>query len=89
MQRNFPDGTRIARPGGGYFLWVELPAGVDALALQREAMAAGISLAPGPMFSAARGFAHHLRLNCGHPPGPALLEAIARVGRMACAGAGA
>ena len=47
------------------------------------------SLAPGPMFSAARGFAHHLRLNCGHPPGPALLEAIARVGRMACAGAGA
>ena len=87
VQRHFPDGTRIARPGGGYFLWVELPAGVDALALQREAMAAGISLAPGPMFSAARGFAHHLRLNCGHPPGPALLEAIARVGRMACAGA--
>ena len=83
VQRHFPDGTRVSRPGGGYFLGVELPGDVDALALQRQAMTAGISLAPGPMFSASRAFAHHLRLNCGHPPVPALLDAIARVGAMA------
>ena len=28
---SFPTGTRATRPEGGYFLWVELPEGSDAL----------------------------------------------------------
>lgn len=79
----FPAGTRVSRPCGGYFLWIELPAGADALALRREAMAAGISLAPGPMFSASGGFNHCLRINFGHPLGERALAGIRRVGELA------
>ena len=64
--RCFPEGTRATRPLGGYFLWLELPKDVDALDLHRRALAQGISVAPGPVFSATRGFGHHLRLNYGH-----------------------
>jgi DNA-binding transcriptional MocR family regulator len=33
VTRYFPKGTRVTRPEGGYFLWLELPASVDALQL--------------------------------------------------------
>jgi DNA-binding transcriptional MocR family regulator len=62
----FPAGTRATRPLGGYFMWVELPAHVNALDIHRQALELGISVAPGPIFSATRGFAHCLRLNYGH-----------------------
>jgi DNA-binding transcriptional MocR family regulator len=77
----FPAGTRVSRPGGGYFLWVELPKGVDAMSLGRKAMAAGISLAPGPMFSPSGGFANFVRINAGHPMTPRIEEALQQIGR--------
>lgn len=83
VTRYFPAGTRMTRPQGGYFLWVELPAGCDSLALHAQALAEGISLAPGPMFSARREFGHCLRLNYGHPWTPALEQALARLGALA------
>ncbi|APW38072.1 GntR family transcriptional regulator [Rhodoferax koreense] len=67
VTRLFPDGTRMVRPAGGYFVWVELPGGVDAMVLHRAALAQRISLAPGPMFSARAEFQHHIRLTCGQP----------------------
>lgn len=64
IERHFPPGTRVTRPEGGYFLWVELPQSVDALALHREALTRhAISTAPGVLFSADRRFTHHMRLN--------------------------
>ncbi len=47
-------GSCATRPEGGYFLWVELPATVDALGLHELAVAEGISIALGPIFSAQR-----------------------------------
>jgi DNA-binding transcriptional MocR family regulator len=85
VSRSFPPGTRISRPAGGYFLWVELPAGVDTIALQREACAHCISLAPGPMFSARASFGNCLRLNYGHPWSGAMASAVATLGRLAAA----
>jgi DNA-binding transcriptional MocR family regulator len=81
--RHFPAGTRATRPEGGYFLWVELPHGVDTLALHAQGCALGISTAPGPMFSARAAFGHCMRLNYGHPWSDALEEAIATLGRLA------
>ncbi|MNN08732.1 putative HTH-type transcriptional regulator YdcR [compost metagenome] len=80
---HFPPGTRVTRPQGGYFVWVEMPVGIDALALHRSALAVGISIAPGPIFSATRAFRHCIRLNYGHPWSPQLEEAIATLGRLA------
>ena len=68
IERHFPAGTRVSRPQGGYFLWLELPEGADALALHRQALACSISIAPGPLFSADHRLRRGLRLNFGHPP---------------------
>lgn len=61
----FPDGCRMTNPGGGLVLWVELPEGTDSLKLYRLAFAKGISIAPGPMFSARRAYGNCMRLNFG------------------------
>jgi len=66
IERHFPEGTRLTAPQGGYFLWVKLPDGVNALQLHKLALANGISIAPGPIFSAQRGFTDYIRLNYGH-----------------------
>ena len=83
ISRCFPPGTKVSRPAGGYFLWVELPGAVDALTLHRKAMTAGISVAPGPMFSASRGFASCVRINYGHPLNARIEAALHEVGRVA------
>jgi DNA-binding transcriptional MocR family regulator len=82
----FPAATRITRPQGGYVLWVDMPAGVDALKVHRLAMAEGISIAPGPMFSPTRGYANFMRLNYGHPWSEQMEAAMATLGRIVSTG---
>ena len=83
LQKHFPNGYRVTRPDGGYFVWVELPRGVDSLELHRLALEQGISLAPGPIFSPRREFRNCVRLNYGHPWTPELDRAIAKLGQLA------
>lgn len=80
--RYFPSGTRVSRPTGGYFLWCEFPGRVDALRLMKQALAEGISLAPGPIFSASRGFRHCVRLSYGHSWSPRSEAAMRRLGEL-------
>ena len=82
IEKHFPPGTRVTRPEGGYFVWLELPATVDALALHHQARARSISTAPGVLFSADRRFTHHLRLNVGHP-GERVDAALRELGMLA------
>ncbi|WP_332670856.1 aminotransferase-like domain-containing protein [Aromatoleum sp.] len=82
VERHFPPGTRVARPRGGYLTWVELPPQVDALALHRIALEQGISIAPGPIFSAKREYRNCLRLNFGHPWSDEFENAMATLGGM-------
>ena len=83
IEKHFPPGTRVTRPEGGYFVWLELPANVDALALHHRARARSISTAPGVLFSADRRFTHHLRLNVGHPGEGRVDAALRELGAMA------
>jgi DNA-binding transcriptional MocR family regulator len=80
--RYFPKGTKATRPSGGYFLWIELPGSVNALEIHRKALSLGISVAPGPMFSAHREFQNCLRLNYGHPWDARSDKALATLGRL-------
>jgi DNA-binding transcriptional MocR family regulator len=82
IRRHFPPGYRVAPPDGGYFLWIQLPAGVEALEVHRLALEDSISIAPGPIFSARREFRNYLRLNYGHPWTPQLDRAVARLGTL-------
>jgi DNA-binding transcriptional MocR family regulator len=80
--RHFPASTRVTRPSGGYFLWFEFPERLDSLQLLRLALAQGISLAPGPIFSASQGFRHCARLNHGHPWDARSEQAMEVLGRL-------
>ena len=79
----FPPGTRMTQPLGGYFVWVELPPGVDVLQLHRQALEHGISIAPGPIFSASGGFAQGMRLNYGQEWTEHTETALATLGQLA------
>ncbi|OZI29479.1 GntR family transcriptional regulator [Bordetella genomosp. 7] len=83
VARYFPPGTRVTRPQGGFFVWLEMPAPADALDLHRRALARGISVAPGPIFSAGGQFAHALRLNYGHPWDDRMEDAMRELGALA------
>ncbi|KPY25120.1 Transcriptional regulator, GntR family/aminotransferase [Pseudomonas coronafaciens pv. porri] len=80
--RYFPAATRVTRPIGGYFLWFEFPEQVDSLQLFQLALAQGISLAPGPIFSASQRFKNCARLNYGTPWDDRSEQAMAMLGRI-------
>jgi DNA-binding transcriptional MocR family regulator len=61
----FPGGTKVTRPDGGLFVWIELPEAFDADLLYRKAVRSGILFAPGSLFSIHNRYTHHLRLSCG------------------------
>jgi DNA-binding transcriptional MocR family regulator len=81
ITRYFPPGTKATHPNGGMCLWIELPEQVDALAVYREALSNGISIAPGPLFSAKQKFSNFIRLNCGNPWSDAIENALKSLGR--------
>jgi DNA-binding transcriptional MocR family regulator len=83
IAKHFPSGSKATQPEGGYFLWVELPPQVDALALHRLALSQDISVAPGHLFSSDHRFSHHLRINFGHPDHERVEEALGIVGTIA------
>jgi DNA-binding transcriptional MocR family regulator len=82
IAESFPKGVRLSRPKGGYLLWCELPRQADALKLFKQAREAGISIAPGPLFSPTGEFRNFVRLNCGHPWSPVIERAIGVLGHL-------
>lgn len=82
IARHFPSGTRVTQPNGGYFLWLELPGNINSLQLFSLALAQGISIAPGPIFSATKRFENCVRLNYGHPWNAQAENAIVLLGKI-------
>jgi DNA-binding transcriptional MocR family regulator len=82
IRRWLPQAVMRSYPGGGYFIWLEFPGEIDAMALHRLAIAEGISITPGPIFSASRAFRNCIRLNCGHPWSTQIEDAIRALGRL-------
>jgi len=92
VARSFPEGTRISRPAGGHVVWVEMPGQVDSVALFQQAFAAGVSIAPGVMFSATGEYRNFIRLNCALPWSETLqraIELVAERATSACPSSGA
>lgn len=82
IERYFPQNVRVTQPKGGYFLWVELPPQVDSLQLFKLSLAQGISIAPGPIFSASQSFGHCIRLNYGNLWDAHIEESIKVLGKL-------
>ena len=82
VERYFPEGTRLTSPGGGYFLWIKLPDGVNSIEVNRIALSKGISIAPGPIFSSQKGLTDYIRLNYGQIWDEKVEAAIATLGKI-------
>jgi DNA-binding transcriptional MocR family regulator len=80
---HFPRGTRTSQPRGGMMLWVELPRKVSAVELHRRALAEGIVIAPGPIFSARQRLGNFVRLNAAQDWNERVQAGLARVGQIA------
>ena len=62
LEREFPEDARWSRPEGGYFLWLDLPAGADAGELLARATAAGVTFVKGADFFPGEGGESSARL---------------------------
>jgi len=80
--RVFPEGTKITRPEGGFVLWLELPERVNGFELAQKSLAQGISIAPGPIFSASQKYKHFIRLSCACVWSPRVERALVSLANM-------
>lgn len=82
---SFPEGTRFNVPAGSLMLWVQLPEGHEAQRVSDAAMARGIRVVPGPLFSNSGRYDNCLRISCGFAVTPEAQQALRELGRMASA----
>lgn len=82
VERSFPQGTRVNYPSGGFVLWVEMPRQVDSIRLYELALKAGITIAPGRIFSAEGKYGNFIRLNAAYWS-KRIEDAVAVIGGLA------
>jgi DNA-binding transcriptional MocR family regulator len=84
VQQYFPKGTRVSTSDAGYVLWVELPGGLAASDLLRQARAGGWTFVPGAVFGSTERFDHCLRLAAAHPLDEVRMAGLKLLGEAAC-----
>jgi DNA-binding transcriptional MocR family regulator len=71
--------ARFVEPQGGYFVWVELPAGESAVQLLPVARELGVTFHPGTRFVNREQFADTMRLSFAHFDADVLVEGVQRL----------
>ena len=79
----FPAGTRATEPSGGFLVWVELPEGCDGNRLCDDALARGITITPGSLFSPSGRHSRHIRLSGCHHFSDRHIHALLTLGELA------
>ena len=80
-ERHLPAGSSWYSPGGGLYLWVELPAdGPSAAETFISAIQHDVAFAIGSMFYTSDGGSHAMRLNYGIHKPDAIFEGFKRIG---------
>jgi DNA-binding transcriptional MocR family regulator len=84
LAESFPETARWTKPDGGFFIWVELPPGIDVDELFRRAVEdEHVSFIPGHAFSVnKRSNTPGIRLNFSHPSTAQIEEGIPRLARV-------
>jgi 2-aminoadipate transaminase len=77
LNEQFGTAAEFEEPRGGIFLWVKLPDNVDTLKLYQAALAAGVSINPGPEWSTDKAHAgSRLRLCFANPSHQQIREGV-------------
>nr|WP_103561253.1 PLP-dependent aminotransferase family protein [Actinomadura rubteroloni] len=74
-----PDGCTWTRPGGGFFVWLTLPEGLDAKAMAPRAIAERVAYVPGTGFYADGGGRRNMRLSYCFPEPDRIREGVRRL----------
>jgi len=82
IREHFPKRVKYTVPQGGFFIWVELPHGMDAKAILPRAVAAGVGYVPGEGFHVDGTGQNTLRLAYSQASIPAIETGIRRLGRV-------
>ncbi len=83
LAASFPEGARWSRPDGGYFLWLDLPAGMGASDLLARAGEAGVAFVKGSDFYAGgAGGESAARLAYSFASPAEITEGVGRLGRL-------
>ena len=82
LRQYLPEQVAIARGDGGYFLWVTLPQGTDAGALNTRALQHMISLAPVKMFTTGDCGINGFRFNASFEWGERETQAARMLGQL-------
>ena len=83
LNEQFGTTAEFEEPKGGIFLWVKLPDHVDTLKLYQAALAAGVSINPGPEWSTHKGYSSpRLRLCFASPSHAQIREGVAALAEV-------
>ena len=82
LEGDMPEGVNWTRPRGGFFTWLTLPPGLDAIDLGEQAMAEGVAFVPGvPFFPDGRG-RNNLRLAFSRIEDKEISEGVRRLASL-------
>ncbi|MEW6399588.1 MAG: PLP-dependent aminotransferase family protein [Bacillota bacterium] len=81
LEKESPEGFRWTRPGGGFFIWVEGPAGFDAASFRPLASGSGVDFIPGANFSGDGKARAGMRLCFSYCSIPEIEEGVSRLAR--------
>jgi DNA-binding transcriptional MocR family regulator len=79
MEQLLPAGCGWNRPQGGFYVWLDLPAAVDAKAMLPRAVQGRVAYVPGTAFYADGGGSSQLRLSYCYPPPEVIEEGVRRL----------
>jgi 2-aminoadipate transaminase len=79
LEREMPEGTTWTSPNGGFFIWVTLPEGVDAVDLQPKAQEKLVDYIPGTSFFSDGSGRNSLRLSFSAVSAEQIDSGIARL----------
>ena len=74
-----PDGCRWTVPAGGFYVWLQLPEGINSKAMLPRAVSSRVAYVPGTGFYADGDGTGHLRLSYCLPPPDRIREGVRRL----------
>jgi 2-aminoadipate transaminase len=82
LKDHMPSGTSWTVPGGGFFVWVTLPPGLDSQAMLPRAVTARVAYVPGTAFYSDGFGSRHMRLSYCFPTPARIVEGTRRLGEV-------
>ena len=79
LAASMPPGCRWTRPGGGFYVWLKLPDGLDSKTMLPRAISGRVAYVPGTGFYADGSGGNYLRLSFCYPEPARIREGVRRL----------